>query len=77
MTCEKCGSKTNPGDQVCMNCGAELSLNNLVVPNVDLTISMEKEKEQNKQNKFWIYCTIGVVVLILLVVIIVILLMGR
>lgn len=79
MTCEKCGSKTNPGDQICMNCGAELSLNNVIVPNVDLTITMEESKDPNKkeQKKFLIYCTIGVIALILLVVIIVILWMGR
>ena len=26
MKCDKCGFNINPGDQVCMNCGAKLSL---------------------------------------------------
>ena len=28
MKCDKCGFNTNPGDQICINCGAKLNLNN-------------------------------------------------
>ncbi len=79
MTCDKCGFKTNPGDQICINCGAELSLNNIVVPNVDLTITMpeQKETEKNDRKKFITICIIGVVAVILLVAIIAFVWIGR
>ena len=38
MKCEKCGATPNPGDQVCMNCGANLSFENAIVPTIPLYV---------------------------------------
>ncbi len=49
MKCEHCGFIPNPGDQICMNCGAKLPAINAVVPEVEKVISHE-EKKDNKKN---------------------------
>ena len=67
MKCEKCGFIPNPGDQVCMNCGAKLSLLNAVVPEVE-EVRVE-EKKDNK--KVIIFTVIGVLVLIVIIFLIV------
>lgn len=48
MKCEQCGFIPNPGDQVCINCGAKLSIKNAVMPGVE-TINIEKNKNNNKK----------------------------
>lgn len=48
MKCEQCGFIPNPGDQVCINCGAKLSIKNAVMPGVE-TINIEKNMNNNKK----------------------------
>ena len=67
MKCDKCGFKPNPGDQICMNCGAKLSLVNVVVPEVE---KVEVEPVRNTK-KIVIISVVGVLLLIILVFVIV------
>ena len=46
MKCDNCGYKVNPGDQICINCGAKLSLNNTYMPEVGENYPKE---ENNKK----------------------------
>ena len=70
MKCEKCGFVPNPGDQVCINCGAKLSVINAVVPDVEETL--EKKPEKTSDNKKLIIGTIlGVVVFVIAVFVVV------
>lgn len=68
MKCDKCGFIPNPGDQVCINCGAKLSLINAVVPELE-TVNVPDEKKSNK--KLVIGAIIGIVVLIVAVFLII------
>lgn len=70
MKCEKCGFVPNPGDQVCINCGAKLSVINAVVPDVEEITAKTVEKTGN--NRKLIMVTIfGVVVLIIAVFVVI------
>lgn len=72
MKCDKCGFTTNPGDQVCINCGSKLSLSNLVsdgYKEVNTIINTESEKKTINK-KIIIFTSIGVLILILVVVLI-------
>ena len=62
MKCEKCGFIPNPGDQICINCGAKLSLTNADVPEI------EEIKEPVKKNnkKYIIGIILGIIVAIIL-----------
>ena len=69
MKCEKCGYETHPGDQICINCKAKLSLAHSYVPGIDKTVEIEPVVENKKKNiRFAVFCGIGVLVLILVVV---------
>lgn len=68
MKCEKCGFIPNPGDQICIKCGAKLSLVNAVMPEIE-EVSIEQEKRVNK--KFIIGVIAGIVILILIVFLII------
>lgn len=48
MKCDKCGFVPNPGDQICINCGAKLSLQNVVIPEVE-KVEVPVEKKYNKK----------------------------
>ncbi len=79
MKCDKCGYVTHPGDQVCINCGAKLSLAHSIIPEDNLGIrKKEEEKTLNEKDyRFLIVCILGVVIVILLVVAILLLLFKR
>ncbi len=67
MKCDKCGFVPNPGDQICMNCGAKLSLLNAVLPDVE-----EVKIETKKNNKkIIIISVIGIVALIIIIFLII------
>ena len=68
MKCEKCGYAVNPGDQICINCGAKLSLNNLIMPEVE-NIPIESEKKDNKKI---IIITIGAIVIAIVIIFLII-----
>lgn len=69
MKCEKCGFEPFEGDQVCINCGAKLSIN--VVNNNDIKDNKVIIEENNK-NKRAIYITIGAIIVLIIVVFLVI-----
>ncbi len=66
MKCDKCGFNINPGDQVCMNCGAKLSL--YLKP--ESPEPLENEKKSN--SKYLALIIGGVLLFIFLVVLLVI-----
>lgn len=66
MKCDNCGSLVNPGDQVCINCGAKLSSTNAYIPEVGETIT--KNEEPKKDNKLFILGVILVVVIVLIII---------
>lgn len=68
MKCEKCGFIPNPGDTVCINCGAKISMMNAIVPEVE-TLQVEEVKKDNK--KFIIGIVVGIVLLILIIFLII------
>ena len=63
MKCDKCGYTPNPGDQICLNCGAKLSLNNAILPEVE-----EIKTEEKKSNKKII--TIAIISIIIAIILI-------
>ncbi len=69
MRCEKCGFIPNPGDQVCINCGAKLSIiASSLAPEVS-KIQVEEEKKDYK--KLIIGVSGGIIVLIIVVFLII------
>ena len=72
MKCEKCGYTTHPGDQVCINCGANLSLAHSYVPGIDKHIPEINSDAKKKNIKFLILSIVGVVLAIAIVVFIII-----
>lgn len=70
MKCEKCGFQTNPGDQICINCGAELGINNILIPEVDYTFTNLENKKTEKESskKFITTCIIGVIIFIIVII---------
>ena len=64
MKCDKCGYQVNPGDQVCINCGAPLSSENAIIPEVDGVYMTKSEKK----NRTWlIFVILGVILFIVIV----------
>lgn len=47
MKCDNCGNTANLGDQYCLNCGAKLNSNNVIMPGID-KIKEEEKKNHNK-----------------------------
>lgn len=69
MRCEKCGFEPNPGDQVCINCGAKLSVINAIVPEIE---EIKNNEDTNKDNKKLIIMTsLGIIALIIIVFLII------
>jgi uncharacterized membrane protein YvbJ len=68
MRCEKCGYVPNPGDQICINCGAKLSLDNAIVPEVEIQTQEENIKDNKK---FIIIISLGILALIIVVFLII------
>lgn len=66
MKCNKCGFIPNPGDQICMNCGAKLSADNAIVPGVE-TIEEKENITQKNNKKIIVAILIGLIVLIFIV----------
>ena len=71
MRCEKCGYETHPGDQICINCKAKLSLAHSYVPGIDKIVEIETVVEKKKNIRFAIFCAIGVFFLMLLVILLI------
>lgn len=63
MKCKNCGFEVNPGDQICMNCGAKLSVENTVLPEV------EKIPKPTKNCKNNIPTIILITIVILIIII--------
>ncbi len=63
MKCDKCGATPNPGDQVCINCGAKLSLDNAIVRNV------ESVPAQTKKSHKSLYLIGGIILVIVIIVV--------
>ena len=61
MKCENCGFMANPGDQVCMNCGAKLSL----------YASEENSslKNNKKNNSLFVLLLVGGIILAIVLVV--------
>ncbi len=70
MKCEKCGATPNPGDQVCINCGAKLSLDNAVVSRVE-SIPVEEKKSRKP-----LYIIGGIILVIVIIVVTVLITMN-
>ncbi len=68
MKCDNCGFTPNPGDQICINCGAKLSIINAVVPEVDV---IESKNDTKNNKKIIIISIIGVLLFIIVVFIII------
>lgn len=68
MKCDNCGFDTNPGDQICINCGAKLSVANQMMPKVEENPTKEEKKQYNKA---FIYTIIGIVVSIIIIFLII------
>lgn len=65
MKCEHCGYETHPGDQVCINCGENLSLLHSMMPEIDGQKRQEKKIEARKNVRF-AFISIGIVVVFIL-----------
>ncbi len=61
MKCANCGFTPNPGDQICMNCGAKLSL---YTPE---EIKPEVVETKKKDQKFLIFLIGGIILGIIIV----------
>ena len=68
MKCDKCGYKVNPGDQVCINCGAPLSQLNAIIQEVD---GVYKPVEEKTSKKWVLFIILGVLLFIVVVFLIV------
>ena len=68
MKCEKCGFVPNPGDQICINCGAKLSLKNAVIPEVE-KVEFESEKKDYKK---LILVVSGIIILAIILIVLII-----
>lgn len=73
MKCDKCGFSTNLGDQICINCGATLSLDH-ALSKVDQRMSIPEEKSSKKIR---IFSILGVLLGVLIAFLIVFLVMKR
>lgn len=70
MKCDKCGFETNPGDQICINCGSKLSLNNIsndVYKHVDSVKKEESTSKNGDNKKIIIFTSIGILATALVV----------
>ncbi len=72
MKCEHCGYITHPGDQVCINCGENLSLLHSMMPGIDEQKKQEKKLETKKNVRF-LFISIGIVLVFILSIVIAIL----
>ena len=68
MKCDKCGFIPNPGDQVCINCGAKLSTVNAYVPEIEKTLEPNPKKEDRK---VLIYSIASILIAIVIIVLII------
>lgn len=66
MKCDKCGFTPNPGDQICMNCGAKLSSDNATILGVDAFRS-DKEKEKKNNMMILIFTILGIIILAIII----------
>ncbi len=69
MKCERCGFIPNPGDQICMICGAKLSVKNAVMPGLE-KVSIEKNSK-SKNTKLIILLVGGIILLAVIVFVII------
>ena len=69
MKCSKCGGEIYPGDQICMHCGAKLSIDNVVSSVVEEVINETKPKKANKW--FVLLIILGVLILIIIIVLVI------
>lgn len=70
MKCDKCGFETNPGDQICINCGSKLSLNNIsndVYKHVDSVKKEESTSKSGDNKKIIIFTSIAILATALVV----------
>lgn len=77
MKCENCGFTPNPGDQVCINCGAKLKVATIQSINDIEKLSYVPEKEVKSNKKVWLIALITTLVIILIAIIIGIILIKR
>ncbi|MDE6285274.1 MAG: hypothetical protein K2M17_05965 [Bacilli bacterium] len=68
MKCENCGYVVNPGDQVCIHCGAKLSVANAIMPEVGETVSTNAK---NSNRRIFVWTLLGIVVLVVIVFVII------
>lgn len=69
MKCDNCGFIPNPGDQICINCGAKLSLANAVVPGIEKVKNEPIEK--NNITRLIIIISLGILLLAVIVFLII------
>ncbi len=74
MKCDKCGATTNPGDQICINCGAKLSIENMIMPEVEKVNNIPNKKEISKETLYIVIAVLGVISLVCIVILITVLL---
>ena len=70
MKCEKCGYTPNPGDQICINCGAKLSISSTLIPEVDIPKEEEKPKK-DKKHLILIFTILGIIISIIVIFIVI------
>ena len=68
MKCDKCGFIPNPGDQICINCGAKLSTINAVVTEIGEEVKLEEKKD----NKKLIFIIIGGIIILIIIIFLII-----
>ena len=68
MKCDKCGFVPNPGDQICINCGAKLSLKNVVIPEVEKVEAEEEKKDYKKL----VLIVSGIIILAIILIVLII-----
>lgn len=62
MKCDKCGFTPNIGDQICMNCGAKLSIENSSMPGVDAFKNTYQKTEKKKNIKIITLTILGIII---------------
>lgn len=68
MKCDNCGFIPNPGDTICMKCGARLSSKNAIVPGLE---KIEETYKKSNNTKLIVGIILGIVLLALIVFVVI------
>ena len=70
MKCNKCGGEIHPGDQICMTCGAKLSLDNTIMPEVDNINNVSSKPSSGNKKKILIIISSILIIIIITIFIV-------